>query len=190
MKKVFFYIIFIIFLNCCKSNVKKIDDNLFYDLSSEVLKSYKLNDVICFKSNLNNFDSIKIVEIDTLEIKDPSYSINKQAQEKIINVKIQYLSNSKTYEGFLQSKSGKYDSIGNQDFLSIHAIIENETNYYAYISYKEIISKLPLKKPIDTINNTNFNTKNPKQIKEIYWTKNMGLSGYKTIDNEIYTKQD
>lgn len=173
-------------LQSCRLD-KGVDSKEFYRLSSLVLKNYKLNDTIVFKSNLNNYDTIKIVEIDTIDNSRP-YNFLISREECIISIQVgvQYLPKKESYQGFLQSKSGKYDSIGNQNFIILHANYEAKNpKYDRYLYFKHSSGNISLTKDIDTIKSDMYIKAN--DITELYWSKERGLTGYKTNLDEIFT---
>ena len=154
----------------------------------KLLGAYKVNDTIYFKSNLKDYDTIRISSIDSFSTgQGPDNLPFKQ-----IHIRVEYLPYNKWHEGgyLLGNKSGKYDSIENQKFISIIKTQKPKaTNYSVAVSYRSSSELLDFKKlskqKFDTLFFDN-KTNNNENITESYWSIDKGMVGYKKKEGQVY----
>ena len=184
----YFLAITFMFVSCVKFN-----DDIPKDYK-KLLTTYKINDTIYFKSNLSDYDTIRISSIDSFSVEQgPDNFPFKQ-----INVRTEYLPKNKWNFGLeLRKSSNKYDSIVNDNFIELtKAQVSNSQNgiaYEVYIKYRDFCGilqggNLKISK-IDTIvaeSNAGLDLLEKYPISQIYWTLEKGMVGYKKKDGQVY----
>lgn len=163
---------------------------------------YKSGQIIHFKSNLNDFDTLKIEGLDSIEVKShgpdnlPGKTIFLQAS---YGLKKYTKKNHFLYDILLRESTGKYDSIGNLQFLNLNKgqrSDQKNDQFSLHVDYRNFSGELNIEKSYDTIRNVftgktldgeNFESFGPDWVTEIYWSAKDGLVGYKKEDGQIYS---
>ncbi|MEZ4802802.1 MAG: hypothetical protein R2797_08505 [Gelidibacter sp.] len=160
---------------------------------------YKTNQIIYFRSNLNDYDTLKIEKIDSFISK--SNGLYHLPSKKIF-LSVSYCLKNYNKENIflykrLQSKTTrKFDSIANLEFITLNKEQSSEEdNYSVHIRYRNFSGYLNIEKTTDTINNVlsgktysgeNVATFKSDWVTRIYWSQNKGMIGYEKEDGQIY----
>jgi hypothetical protein len=160
----------------------------------ELLGAYKTDDTIYFKSNLKDYDTIRISSIDSFSVEQgPDNFPFKQ-----INIRTEYLPKNKWNFGIeLRKSNNKYDSIVNDKFIELTKEQannrQNGIKYEVYARYRDFSGELQGRKlktnKIDTIvteRETGLDILEKYPVTEIYWSLDKGMIGYKKKDGQVY----
>lgn len=162
----------------------------------KLIGAYKLNDTFYFKSNLNDLDTIKVVKLDSLQMKNqgPSSLPHKQ-----INLEILHLPFNKWNSGIDETNPNK---IINECLVTIFKQQTNrhpeDDDFGIYINYRDFFGELDMEKlrfkKKDTIKADTTEYLPKKLIEdtviEIYWSLDKGMIGYKKKDGQVYNLVD
>jgi hypothetical protein len=175
----------------------KFDSDISKDYRN-LLGAYKIDDTIYFKSNLKDYDTIRISSIDSFSTgQGPDNFPFKQ-----INIRTEYLPKNKWNFGIeLRKSTNKYDSIVNDKFIELTKVqVNNSQNgmeYEVYAKYRDFSGKLQGEKlkinkiyTIITEGETGLDILEKYPVTEIYWSIDKGMVGYKKKDGQVYKLVD
>jgi hypothetical protein len=160
----------------------------------KLLEIYKIDDTIYFKSNRNDYDTIRISSIDSFSTgQGPDNFPFKQ-----INIRTEYLPKNKWNFGIeLRKSNNKYDSIVNDKFIELTKTQINNSKsgikYEVYTKYRDFSGKLQVRSlkinKIDTIvaeRETGLDILEKYPVTKIYWSIDKGIIGYTKKDGQVY----
>ncbi len=171
------------------------DDELPFDFSDDLKKTvipYQENDLIYFKNQLEDLDTLRISSKKTIEQND-SFSVQAF---KNVTVSCEHLPFNKWTEGFIFSTESNENEIINQELITISADENSESLSIRYRDFSIFVNELPEKKESDLLNDLNLreywefidsNPNNePSSIIKIIWTEKYGLTAYYNMEGDFY----
>lgn len=161
------------------------------------LTHFDNNEIIYFKNDYSDLDTILTVGLDSSIIKNSGLSSSPM---KGIGFKIEHLPYNRWNDGFIKSKkTGQYDSILNTNLITLSKEQKDNNSkndhYYFWVSYRDFIGQLNYPKlkenGIDTVkrNKSRFRVGLLEDsVVELYWHYEKGLIGYRKNNGSIYER--
>jgi hypothetical protein len=173
----------ILFSSCCDEFDFGIDPEYKVELHS-----LKKNDTIYFLSDSKDLDTIRIIGIDSFRI---CPTVNQSAT-KMLELKIEHLPNNNWIDGLSTNPEGPEMTVINQSLISIVKKPARDTYDY-WIHYREFSNNYDKNKSsnkIDTIKRDFFPEIDGNAVVEVYWSKEIGILGYKKEEGQTYYRTD
>jgi hypothetical protein len=204
--KYFLYLTILFLITDCKCGFSH-SGFKFSKLQKSLTINYKLSDTIYFKNQVNDFDTIYISEIDSMD----RYGAILGFPRKNISVNIKHLPQNIWTDGVELSQDGK-KKILDQTLIAIEkSDLQNPNDIYIGISYRDFQGEFTDTNNIiqnklfsyagvdnyweiktDSIRYEQIKNKKQKKsslITKIIWTDKFGLTGYYKENGEFYKIQ-
>lgn len=157
------------------------------------INHYKKGELLVYANNLKEYDSIKIVNLDSSSTSQGPSNL----PFKSIYLEIEHIPNNYWNNGIVLRKSTKkYDSVANQRFFSIikrqNSNNKIDDDYSFPVEYRDFLGSLNMQtlndKKIDTIHSILSENKklNDSSVIEVYWQIDKGMIGYKKNNGSTY----
>lgn len=187
MKKlIFIFILLILVSSCCD-----FDFHIPTKYTTE-MNSFEKGDTIYFESNLKDFDTIRITGIDS---KEECGTFGMVAPYSDLNLRIEHLPKNKWNDGITVSNQNGEKTMLNQSLISIRKSAGNidSEKPEVWIHYRDFWAELSVSTydSIEVITLLDNETdKNIDSIDEIYWSNQIGITGYRKRDGQVYRRKN
>jgi hypothetical protein len=194
-----FFLAIITLMTDCKCGLNR-SGFKFSKLQESFVNSYRLNDTVYFKNQSNDFDTILISKIDSID----RYGAILGFPRKSISINIKHLPKNSWTDGIELSQDGD-KKILSQTLITIEKTdIKNPNNIYIGISYRDFFGILTdtnqiftnqISSDLSVANHWEIDSWNKDKkhetplITKVIWTKKFGLTGYYKGNGDFYKIQ-